>query len=347
MPDPEDSSSRSTEITLPPDLPTYLLDSEVSTHIYLYVVQQPEVSWNDLTARGYSADDIEQSMSVFEARQLVRRISDDVWSVNAPDRALTAYAARLEERAKTVRSAMPGLNRLYQQGISAAASSKMPFGVEVLQSLDEINVAMHQLFAGAQKSVVAMRTNSPRVLYMLDEPEERHNRPTLNQEGSPLQLRVTFDSALLSHKNLNMAVDARTRLGDQVRFYSRVPFTATVADEGTCVVDINDPDGSTIGLRVTHPGVSHAIRQVIDGTWQLGTPWVEVGGISGHESALLDERDREILRLLTLGSADATIARQLNISQRTVERRVRRLMDVLDASTRFQAGIQAAKRDWV
>ena len=48
--------------------------------------------------------------------------------------------------------------------------------------------------------------------------------------------------------------------------------------------------------------------------------------------------------IVASGAPDATIARQTGVSQRTVERRVRALMDQLGASTRFQAGVHAARR---
>lgn len=54
-------------------------------------------------------------------------------------------------------------------------------------------------------------------------------------------------------------------------------------------------------------------------------------------------RDRLILTLLAAGTSDALIARQAKVSQRTVERRIRALMDRLDATTPFQAGVKAAK----
>lgn len=61
----------------------------------------------------------------------------------------------------------------------------------------------------------------------------------------------------------------------------------------------------------------------------------------------LDGRDVHILSLLSAGRTDAAIARQSGISQRTVERRVRALMNQLGAATRFQAGVQAARRGWI
>ena len=41
------------------------------------------------------------------------------------------------------------------------------------------------------------------------------------------------------------------------------------------------------------------------------------------------------------------IAGQTVISQRTVERKVRTMLEQLGASTRFQAGVQAARRGWL
>lgn len=41
---------------------------------------------------------------------------------------------------------------------------------------------------------------------------------------------------------------------------------------------------------------------------------------------------------------DESIARQTGLSIRTLRRRMRRLLDLLGAQTRFQAGMQAARR---
>jgi DNA-binding NarL/FixJ family response regulator len=51
-----------------------------------------------------------------------------------------------------------------------------------------------------------------------------------------------------------------------------------------------------------------------------------------------------VLELLQLGMKDETIARQLGVSLRTVRRRIAALMDDLGVDTRFQAGLEAARR---
>ncbi|WP_411106767.1 hypothetical protein [Streptomyces sp. cmx-4-9] len=61
--------------------------------------------------------------------------------------------------------------------------------------------------------------------------------------------------------------------------------------------------------------------------------------------AELHPLSREVLRQLALGSTDETAARQIGMALRTYRRVVSRLMDSLDARSRFQAGYLAAQRD--
>jgi DNA-binding NarL/FixJ family response regulator len=72
-----------------------------------------------------------------------------------------------------------------------------------------------------------------------------------------------------------------------------------------------------------------------------------VDEIAPEQEIALDRRDVDLLSLLSDGRSDSTIARISGISLRTVERRVRSLMDRLGAKTRFQAGVQAARRGWI
>jgi DNA-binding NarL/FixJ family response regulator len=51
---------------------------------------------------------------------------------------------------------------------------------------------------------------------------------------------------------------------------------------------------------------------------------------------------QRLITLLLSGLTDEAIAHQLNVSHRTIQRRVASLMSSLSAHTRFQAGIQAA-----
>jgi DNA-binding NarL/FixJ family response regulator len=51
--------------------------------------------------------------------------------------------------------------------------------------------------------------------------------------------------------------------------------------------------------------------------------------------------------LLAAGLTDAAIARAQGWSERTTQRRIHHLMSQLGVSTRFQAGLTAARRGWL
>jgi DNA-binding NarL/FixJ family response regulator len=51
-----------------------------------------------------------------------------------------------------------------------------------------------------------------------------------------------------------------------------------------------------------------------------------------------------VLQLLTTGLKDEAIARQLGTSMRTTRRRIASLLATLGVATRFQAGVEAARR---
>jgi DNA-binding NarL/FixJ family response regulator len=57
--------------------------------------------------------------------------------------------------------------------------------------------------------------------------------------------------------------------------------------------------------------------------------------------------ESELLQLLQRGLKDRAIARALGIGERTVQRRLSRLMTTLGAKTRFQAAINAVRRGWL
>jgi len=60
-----------------------------------------------------------------------------------------------------------------------------------------------------------------------------------------------------------------------------------------------------------------------------------------------EDLDRLILKLLAVGLTDRAVARQLNLSRRTVQRHVATLMTRLGARTRLRAGVQGIRQGWL
>ena len=88
------------------------------------------------------------------------------------------------------------------------------------------------------------------------------------------------------------------------------------------------------------------LSALFEAIWATAVP-VRFG--DDEAEAVGDDGDqrRMLLGLLAAGLTDEAIGRQLGWHPRTVQRHVRRLMTKLGAQTRFQAGLQAARRGWL
>ncbi|HEX3780075.1 MAG TPA: DNA-binding response regulator [Pseudonocardiaceae bacterium] len=89
---------------------------------------------------------------------------------------------------------------------------------------------------------------------------------------------------------------------------------------------------------VQTPEVVAGVRSLFFGTWQGAT---DLTDYLPSPPPQVDEQGLTILRLLSAGQKDETAARQLGLSVRTYRRRVAELMELLGASSRFQAGVRA------
>lgn len=128
------------------------------------------------------------------------------------------------------------------------------------------------------------------------------------------------------------------RAGEDIRLM--VHALPPMAAFGTEVALISSTWGGGVEghLLVRAPALVALVRELFEQYWQRSVPLlpVEPGGD-------VSER-RRILELLMLGTKDEYIARQLQVSLRTVRRRIAELMDDLGAQTRFQAGMEASRR---
>jgi DNA-binding CsgD family transcriptional regulator len=89
---------------------------------------------------------------------------------------------------------------------------------------------------------------------------------------------------------------------------------------------------------VTAPHVVASVRMLVLTAWQGAT---ELADYLPAPTPYVDEQGLTILRMLSAGQKDETAARRLGLSVRTYRRRVAELMELLGASSRFQAGVRA------
>ncbi len=137
-------------------------------------------------------------------------------------------------------------------------------------------------------------------------------------------------------------LQARARQGEQVRVIDEMP-TRLLVIQGSHAV-LPEPLGyaDEPRLLVRQPAIVGALTLLFEAYWDQAAALPELD----TQRPRADVR-RSLLRQLAAGAKDEQIARTLGLSLRTVRRRVADLMIELGADTRFQAGVEAARRGWL
>ncbi|GII57117.1 hypothetical protein Pth03_55060 [Planotetraspora thailandica] len=177
-----------------------------------------------------------------------------------------------------------------------------------------------------------------------------HERDTLRLAGQAQKIELSVAS------------------GEQVRILANVPMKMILGDEDMGLIPLRATPRVLDSCILVHPcSLLDALSTLFEMLWHQAMPFVagqvaaddaatsQAHGVSGgpvnprspgaNETPLTEE-ERRIVSLLALGLPDEAIARQLDMSHRTVQRRIHALMIRLGASSRFQAGVLAARRGW-
>ena len=130
--------------------------------------------------------------------------------------------------------------------------------------------------------------------------------------------------------------------GVNARIAPRVDRRLLLFDRSVAFVGL-EPDGLNVpALMVREPVLVQSIQTRFAHQWRAA----HAVGV-GAEDVLGSEGVREILLALNEGLTDEAVARRLGVSERTVRRRVAAVMDLLGASSRFQAGARAVSEGWI
>ncbi|MBV2357823.1 LuxR C-terminal-related transcriptional regulator [Streptomyces sp. J2-1] len=135
-----------------------------------------------------------------------------------------------------------------------------------------------------------------------------------------------------------------TEQGGQVRTAPLLPPRMLVFDRRIALIPL-DPSNTRAGaLRTEEPAVIGNLLTLFEQFWQTAVP---LGTRTSGTGDGLSATERELLKLLAGGITDEGAARRLGVSLRTVRRQMASLMERLEATSRFEAGLKAARRGWL
>lgn len=260
---------------------------------------------------------------------------DGGYTPNDPEPALAALVHRREAELNAVRATATEFAADFRVGRLRANPEQL---VEVVTGRDDIYRRTMELYEGATSEIMAFER--PPYAVPSDFDEVASELPLLERG---VVLRVIYSAEALAVPRKFDTVLALTEHGELSRTLPALPLKLIIMDRRAARVSLTTDAYATESVAIIwSSGLLDALIALFEAYWERAHP---VGG--GAAAARLTSEEARVLELLGAGFKDEAIARNLRTSTRTVGRRVERILAGLDAATRFQAGAQAVRRDWL
>jgi predicted transcriptional regulator len=311
--------------------------------LYRVVLRNSPVTYDVLSSLvGLTVPEVAARVGRFVDAGLVEVRADTVVA-SAPERALARMIEDEEQRLRTVQDQLDAVQRMLPGLTAEHMIARQPrgttVGVESIRSDDVVDV-IRSLSGRSTGDLLWVRPDQWRV------PAGSHiDELVQDLLRSGRRSRVIYPARVL--EEAPSMVRRRAELGEHVRVLAEVPGRLAVMGSAAALLPnrFDLPDDQLLIIR--QPSLVSALTLLFEALWEraLTVPGLEVA--EEDESAARASDRRLLLDQLARGAKDEQIARTLGLSLRTVRRRVADLLDDLEASSRFQAGVEAVRRGWI
>ncbi|MFB7508127.1 helix-turn-helix domain-containing protein, partial [Streptomyces broussonetiae] len=154
-----------------------------------------------------------------------------------------------------------------------------------------------------------------------------------------VRIRAVYEAGSVSAPGRLAEIREVVTAGEEARVLPELPCKLAIVDDRWAMLPVATGSEAQAAVLVRASSLLDALTGMFEAYWHRA---VRVPDADGPTIGAGNRRG-ELLTLLSAGFTDDSIARQLGVSPRTVQRWVREVMDDLGARTRFQAGIQAAR----
>jgi sugar-specific transcriptional regulator TrmB len=253
-----------------------------------------------------------------------------------------ALGALLTQRRHELEQAELAAALLAEEYRAAAAEPAVHDLVEVVIGAAAVTQRFLQLQLGATDEVCALVTGSPVAVTGME------NEAEAQAAERGVRYRVVLERAVLDRPEGMTELTAALGRDEQVRVVDQVPTKLVVVDRTLALVPLTSHTAEPAALVVHGSGLLELLSGLFESVWRDALPLrIGASGVTEQGPDGPDAADLEILSLLLAGLTDASVAKQLDLGLRTVQRRVKRLMELAGVSTRLQLGWHAYERGWV
>ncbi len=244
------------------------------------------------------------------------------------------YAAAAKERLDSVAAAIPFLTGSHAKPAPGQTQDVEPIDGEVSSGGNPVGL-LTSLLLESRGDVLWLRPDQFR------RPREDSMAMLIEKVvASGRRSRAIYPARALGEAR--DMLERRAAVGEEIRVVDDLPTRMFII--GNTHVCLPEPLGFVDEPRtlIRQRGVVQAMTLWFELLWDHATPVDELSGTDSRPDLRLF-----LLQQLASGAQDEQIARRLNVSLRTVRRRVADLLTELGADTRFQAGVEANRRGWI
>ncbi|TCC56920.1 TrmB family transcriptional regulator [Kribbella pittospori] len=278
-----------------------------------------------------------QAMGLVAASQ-----SDDpVFRPLPPDVALGTTLLRRQESLETARKTVAALSEEFRASASRRDAHHL---VEVIVGATALRERLRDLQESAREEILWFCRANPLAMQGADNTEE------YGALTRGVRYRAIYERALLETPGELDSIAEGVSWGEEARALPTLPVRLAIVDRSTAVCPLVRDDELGIGeptaAVISRGQLLDALLALFESHWEQATP-VKLQRGDSAETEGLDDNERFLLSLLVAGVPDKSIASQLGISRRTVQRRLDRMMALAGVDTRTGLAFQAAKRGWI
>jgi DNA-binding CsgD family transcriptional regulator len=309
----------------------------VHGRVYQALVAEPHASVVAIAKRAQLSEMLAR-ITLAELKQAGIVDSDgDLWDARSPEVVAAAELRREDDRRARLRAAEAKLMEVFRFGRLRSADF-----VEIVRGAETFFPRFQKIQQSVRSEVKAI----DRPPYYWDEAEiTRQERLQIAQMATGIGYRTIYQESESDAPVRNASMMRTIPAGENARVLADPPVKMTLIDDEIGVLAADPPegaDGSLVIVLVHRSALLVSMTKIFESLWRLAVP-INLARLN----QTLSDREREILTLMASGATDDAIARRLGLSRRTVVRDVGRLLEQLGATTRFQAGAQAARRGWL
>ncbi|WP_037602078.1 LuxR C-terminal-related transcriptional regulator [Streptacidiphilus rugosus] len=298
---------------------------------------------------GFGLSRVGTALTPLMTNGLVLAVDQGNFRARAPESAFRDLLARRERDLDDDRTSVERLADVHRRSAAVRDAADI---VQVISGRDALAAALRDLQESARHRVRSL-VKAP----VLALPAEDNIDVQLARMDEGVAYHTVYERSMLTDTSEFDLLGFSVRRGEEVRLANHLPVKMLLADSDQAVIPLDrGAQQEPVALVIRHRSLIEVLEALFERVWSAAAPLPAGRKTTGgspeeapeqHVGLDLSPSDRTLLRILVTGLPDRAVATHLGIGKRTVERRVRSLLDRAGVATRIELAVHATRQGWI